>query len=106
MFNPANNRFCTPGLQSRDPKAQYMPTLFLQHLTLGSLIRISRSGRTNSITLLNDPDWSIFYILLLKILSLKVMIADFSIADLHTPDGEAVLLKSLKEILAEQAARH
>ena len=34
-------------------------------------------------------------------------IADFSIADLHTPDGEAVLLKSLKETtpLAEQAAR-
>ena len=80
--------------------------LFLQHSTLGSLIRIfSVRSQVKSITLLDDPDWSTpFYILLLKILSLKVTIADFSIADLNTPNGEAVLPNSLKEttLLAEQ----
>lgn len=83
--------------------------LFLQHSTLGSLIRIfSVRSQVKSITLLDDPDWSTpFYILLLKILSLKVTIADFSIADLNTPNGEAVLPKSLKEttLLAEQGGR-
>ncbi len=83
--------------------------LFLQHLTLGSLIRVfAVRSQFKSIILLDNPDWSRpFYILLLKILSLKVRNAEFSIADLNTPDGEAVLLKSLKETtpVAEQEGR-